>query len=348
MLKLKSLFSVFLAFILLASFNPFTLGSEDELTERFYPENMTESEIENTIKRIANGENVVFGNGVDYHGAENSDEGDSDEWEGDGKNKTHQWLTAVAMEMITNEFTLTSPFLSKNFFKLSASEKATLIQYSDWPDIYERENINSWHFYNARHGSLYGTNYWQNGYDNHTAKSRFVHWYNSAVSKYINHSRVDAYRDLGKALHYFQDLNSPPHTGDTFSTSLADKISAADTGLYKHRAYEKIADEMKATFRVTSGGLYTHHASNTLSSVADTAASHSFGQYSLAYSVVNSQGVVIYADSMRDSIRLPLQRSQRDTAGLIYRFFRDISDYDHSDYWCDEGIVYDDSKDVIA
>ncbi|MCL2081897.1 MAG: hypothetical protein FWH04_01490 [Oscillospiraceae bacterium] len=100
MLKLKSIISLFLAFILLASFNPFTLGTEDGLTEHFYPENMTESEIENAIKRITNGENVIFGKGIDYHGTENFDEGDSDEWEGDGRNKTHQWLTAVALNTL--------------------------------------------------------------------------------------------------------------------------------------------------------------------------------------------------------------------------------------------------------
>ncbi|MCL2083591.1 MAG: hypothetical protein FWH04_10230, partial [Oscillospiraceae bacterium] len=336
MLKLKSIISVFLTLALLASFNPFTLSSEDELTEHFYPENMTDEEIEAVIQRITNGENVIFGKGIDYHGAGNSDEGDSDEWAGDDRNKTHQWLTAVALNMITNEFPSSSGVIANNFFKLTASEKATMIQYSDWPDVNEKKDVNGWHFYHAKTG----LNLWQNGYDDHTAKTRFIYWYNLAVDKYKNHSRMDAYRDLSKALHYFQDLNAPPHTGDVADARFPFGYLSAGNQGRKHLAYEQEADSRKAEFRVTSGGLYSHHVSNSLSSVADTAANYSYGYYEFAY---NAESPLYEA-----SIRLPLQRSQRDTAGLIYRFFRDISDYDHSDYWCDEGIVYDDSKDVIA
>ncbi|MCL2081893.1 MAG: zinc dependent phospholipase C family protein [Oscillospiraceae bacterium] len=335
MLKLKSITALLLMFIFLLALIPDSQSEDknpDNQTEHFYIEEMTDLEIEAVIKLIANAEDVVFGDGIGFHGEKY---GDSDEWEGDGKNKTHQWLTAVAMEMITNEFTLTSPFLSKNFFKLSASEKATLIQYSDWPDIYETKDVNSWHFYygdiNSPH---YGTNYWRNHFDDHTAKSRFIHWYNSAVSKYRNHSRVDAYRDLGKALHYLQDLNAPPHTGDNTVNAIY--------VVGKHQKYEQTADERKAEFRVTSGGLYTHHVANTLSSVADTAARYSYGYYDITLTPP------MYTDSMYANMGLPLQRSQRDTAGLIYRFFRDVSAYDHDDHWCDEGIVYDDSKDVIV
>ncbi|MCL2083461.1 MAG: hypothetical protein FWH04_09565 [Oscillospiraceae bacterium] len=103
MLKLKSIIAILLIFATLSALVPGSHSednSAENQTERFHIDEMTEPEIEEVIQRIVNGENVIFGNGVDYHGAENSDEGDSDEWAGDDRNKTHQWLTAVALNML--------------------------------------------------------------------------------------------------------------------------------------------------------------------------------------------------------------------------------------------------------
>jgi hypothetical protein len=304
---------------------------EEIITEHFDIEEMTEEEIEDVIQRIANGEDVVFGEGIPFHSA--VDEFDDDVitplWHGKGINSTHQWLTARAFEILGNESSIAN--------NLNAANKAVIMQYSDWPDLSssgETVRQNSWHFYHAdRSSPFFGMNYWRNRHHEHTAKSRMIFWYDSGVENYRRGNSVGAYQDLGKALHYLQDLNSPPHTGDT-----AANTREAGNLATQHLLFENLADRMRDRFRVSTGGLYTNRWNN-LSVIADTAASYSFNLYGWAYN---------FNDTIAntDAIRLSLQRSQRDSAGLIYRFFNDVAGYIVG--CCTSGIDYSDSHAVIA
>ena len=106
MLKSKSITALFLAFALLFSLAPVSLGEDnglDPILEHFYLEDedgnlledLDKDEVAEVIQRIANAENVVFGDGVEFHGAEEEEEGAiSPLWLGKETNLTHQWLTA--------------------------------------------------------------------------------------------------------------------------------------------------------------------------------------------------------------------------------------------------------------
>ena len=348
MLKFKPLVALFLAFALLFSLAPASSGTDDytedefpsvveteepvgggfeeggsieegfvgeqQPLERFYIEDMTEEEIEAVLQRIANGENVIFGDGIPFDFEQSS----GSRWSGN-VNSTHQWLTGRAFELIADESPFT-PAVYSNYLCLSQANIATIVEYSDWPDTNEVSpvilgvNTNSWHFYHGNSGANYGTNYWRNYYDRHNAGSRLIFWYDSAVTKYNNGDRTGAFQDLGKALHYLQDLNAPPHTGDSFAWYEAP--GAATFAYLNHTPYEVAANNERAQHAVTSGGLYSFHRTNDLQTIIDTAAYNSYLYYNQAYS--SDRG---------DSIRAPLRRSQRDSAGLIYRFFNEVICY---------------------
>jgi hypothetical protein len=185
-------------------------------------------------------------------------------------------------------------------------------------------------------------NYWRNRHDEHTAKSRFIHWYTSAVENYKRENSVQAYRELGKALHYLQDLNSPPHTGD----SPNDALEASKLALGQHAPYEREANRQRENSRVENGGLYDLHGSNSLDIIANEAAQHSFSYYDYIRYYDGIQPPIVYRRSMYDAIPIVLGRSQIDSAGLIYRFFLEVAGY--RVWCCTGGIDYREYSDFIV
>ena len=111
---------------------------------------------------------------------------------------------------------------------------------------------------------------------------------------------------LGRALHYLQDLNVPHH--------------ASNTAAYvtNHLDFERLAEENMESFAIssiTSSDLVTI-ARQSLGTTADNSAEHARDWYPDASSVVESQNM--------DAIEATLERAQKDTAGILYKFMIDV------------------------
>jgi len=306
---------------------------EYEEPERFYTEYMTESEILELIDRIANGENVMFGDSVTYPapaGPEESSESRTADnsgtrWKAGSTYPTHQWLLGRGLTILGNDYSSI-----KN--KFSSAQITILANGVDGPD--ENSAENEWTYNNHFYHYPSGTNYWWNYINSKTAKSKFVYWYGEAVSHYLSESGVgmyatnyrnQAFEKLAYAIHYLADLGAPPHTGDRsfWPGAVISPIFTIAGGLYdavqagKHSDYEVDAHNVRTSYAVTSASYYTWYKNSSTSNIAETNASISYGYYSGAYSS--------NATTRQNAMKYPLQFTQQDIAGILYKFYLDTN-----------------------
>lgn len=266
-------------------------SKELEPLKKYYRENMTESEIENVITQIADGENAIFGDGaVDISAMSLQRWGSA--------NGTHQWAVSRGFAILGNEASE-----ARNCFNSSAV--STIMEYADWPDNNETSGNNNWHFYNW----YTKTNYWHQ--TSPTAKDRFIYWYESAVRQYRSGDKNTSFQSLGKAIHYLSDLGTPVHVGDqaTFDYQKGYYIINALAGI-EHGRYETQAGQIKQNYNVSSGGYYDYYLSYNLDGMADIVAETAHRYY-----VIGKSGRFQY----------PLENVQRNVAGLLCKFAVAIS-----------------------
>jgi len=294
---------------------------EDSAPEHFYQENMAEDEIFKVIDRISSGENVIFGDGIDYNQRDTLLQSGSgvisSGWSGglNGKNKTHQWLVTRAFKILSND----NPVIKNRF---TTNQIAVITEFSDWPDVKETNEMNNWHFY------YYHTKTNFQGNSKPTAKSKFIDWYNSAVNKYNrSHNDVklqtEAFQDLGKCIHYLSDLGTPVHTGDRAHTFWNGGIIADGLQAAKHVSWEFVADQVKKFHEVESSEYYSWYTSNTLSYITEVNACISYDFYSDTQNPLN---VGLYYGSMKSCLKY----TQKDVAGLLYKFYIDTNELQYN------------------
>lgn len=291
-----------------------------EEPEHFYPENMTEHEIAAVIERIANGEHAIFGDGVerdfsDQIEAPLSRSYSLTRWSSGTSYATHQWLVVRGWVILTNDY----PLIGNCF---TSAQIAQVQLGADWPDENETGPTTlagistfSSHFFNYPTG----TNYiWGSS---PTAKSKLISWYNSAVNKYKRSYgntdlRDEAFHDLGKAIHYLSDIGSPPHTGDR-AFDADDYSFIVDPGLaFFHACYETDADNNKTSYRINSSNLYSWYNVCGLDYIAEVNAGISYKYYP----GISSTGTTYW-----NSVKNPLELTQQDVAGLLYKFYKDTN-----------------------
>jgi len=285
---------------------PDDFAPDDSPLENYYSENMTDAEIDAVMQRIANGENVIFGDGVplDFSVELSARSSEPLRWK-QGIDKTHQWITGRAFAILAND----KPSVYSWF---TSDERRTTTEYSDWPDNNETSNKNDWHFYN----SPTGTNYYWNTKSTNTAKSRFTYWYNQAVSAGKNANWETAAQHLGKAIHYLSDIGAPPHAGDRASYILGVYWFNVNQGGY-HYMFESDAQDRRNLCTMSTSYYYTWYLDSTLSTIASTNASLSYSYY--------HDGYYGNTATRNDAIDTTLRFTQMDVAGLLYKYFYDVT-----------------------
>lgn len=193
-------------------------------------------------------------------------------------NKTHQRLAKKAYDYIDD--------LYPNVFPSGSEE---LIRYADFPDNnqYESEYRNNMHFYHGINKDNYMRGIVGGG---QTAKTRFMHHYNMALVLYGIGDKTEAYRSLGKALHYISDLSTPVHTGDQLPDAMIPiaialgPIGLAGIAIYiadmigNHMLFESIANDNTATF-LEEYNVSENLSSYSLSQMVETITSFSYNYY---------------------------------------------------------------------
>ena len=212
----------------------------------------------------------------------------------DGSYLTHGFITETALDVLTSKLSAADTFFTArcmNQLKLGSVK----------PDFDENDNTFAWHFYGPNGlNIIFGTT---------TAYSKFIEHYNNAVDRYEegNNTAIwDSMLILGRALHYLQDLKVPHHA------------SNAAAYVTNHLDFERLAEENMESFAIssiTSSDLVTI-ARQSLGTTADNSAEHARDWYPDASSVVESQNM--------DAIEATLERAQKDTAGILYKFMIDV------------------------
>lgn len=203
--------------------------------------------------------------------------------------KTHGYITQVAYDLIRDDN------IAANYFYTGKLTK--LVRGSVLPDADETAYAFAWHFYGEN-----GKNYLGGST---TAYSKCIEHYNSAVSLYTSGSTSDAMEELGRALHYLQDVNVPHHAKNAIA------------GLTNHSQFEKLAEENMESYAVSglTNSIYTD-ADNSLGTIIDYYADIARGWYAKASSGDNSQMLTAAGACVRNS--------QRATVTVLYKFMFDV------------------------
>jgi len=244
-------------------------------------------------------------------------------------NGTHRWFVAQGFEILGNE----QPTAAKWF---DEDARNIIREYVDWPDQNEKGDdffnniMGSWHSYRPEDGlNTIGRN-------NGTAKSRFMFWYEEAVRNYKAGKKQAGLQDLGKAIHYLGDLCSPPHVGERSFEMFRGKkafnpLRVARNGV-THLAYESVANALKRNYAIETGGLYAFATANSIEQIGHKTASYAVNYYavienSLIFPLTPEEAIAEIlngAEAETRAIKEPLERAQASTAGLLYRFYRDV------------------------
>lgn len=270
--------------------------------EHYYSEFMTNDEIIEVISRIANGENVIFGDGVyqEYY----YDQTDIQPfWGAPGTEATHQWIASRALTILNID-------KGAEYSKYIKYDTSKIVEAADWPDADEGDWAHDCHFYYYPDKS----NVW--GWLYPTAKDMFLTHYYNALSYYDN-AYLDksyitrAYQELGRAIHYLSDIGTPVHTGDHYKVPDINPLQLAN-----HVHYETYAQNNRKGYAVSSSSYYDKYATQSIGTIADTNARVSYGYYQDTWQSESSS-------TFLNSVKYPLQFVQMDIAGLLHKFYLD-------------------------
>lgn len=170
-----------------------------------------------------------------------------------GSTHTHQYIVNTALKILKND---------KGSTALNTEDiRDNILYFCDWPDTIGNETDSgtyAGHFYDPDTGKN-----WM-GQTSPTAKGRALTYFNSAVSDYKNGDKDDAYKCLGKGLHYVADLNEPHH---------ASNLTALNSN---HTEFEKYVDKNRTSFTIPgntlSNSIYTTATSKSVSTFLQSSA----------------------------------------------------------------------------
>lgn len=186
----------------------------------------------------------------------------------------------------------------KTFF--TKARKKAVIKGSVQPDIEGVSVAFKDHFYLPNGEGLMG--YPLSAYD------RFKAHYNGAVAQYKKGNATEAMNRLGMALHYLSDINEPHHSSG---------LSALNPD-NRHTAYEDWVEENHLSYKVSSmtASALSAYTGKTLLKIADASANVSRGQV---------DGVTTGSVArMQAATEVTLKRAQRDAAGVMYKFAKEV------------------------
>ena len=254
---------------------------------------MESDELNENDKKILRGEDFAYGNNDYFVSDRNmvvfSEDGNtiSPQWAGGGRTYTHQYITRVALMILSND--LVSNPLSQYTEALAVA--------SDKPD--EEENSAStfiWHFYDPDTGKTYTGG-------STTARTKLVEHYNAAVSAYNAGNITNAMDRLGRACHYVQDLSEPHHASN--KTVLNSK----------HGDFEDFVNENRSDYGTLTMGTesYNYGRNTSVSNMGHNFAVYAKSKLSLA------ENVNTFHQAALDTV----PKAQRNTACLMYKFMID-------------------------
>ena len=192
---------------------------------------------------------------------------------------------------------------ASEFFKNDEKEyKELFIKYSIQPDIDETQGIFKYHFYNP----ITETNFMN---EKDSALTRFKEHFEKAVSNYKMDNKNMAYQELGRAVHFMEDMNTPVHTAYELPSDSVKKLPM-------HVDFEKVCDQLcgecKLNLVAQSLKYYEINNFDTISRSAATLSADNF--YYLENNKMDKEELARYA----------VLNAQKNVSGILYRFFIEV------------------------
>ena len=192
---------------------------------------------------------------------------------------------------------------ASEFFKNDEKEyKKLLVTYSTQPDRDETQGIYKYHFYNP----ITETNFMN---EKESALKRSKDHFEKAVSNYKCGDKTMAYQELGRSVHFMEDMNTPVHTAYELPSDSVKKLQL-------HVDFEKVCDslcsECKLELVPHSLKYYEINTFDTISRCAATLSADDF--YYLENKKIDKEKLAKYAVS----------NAQKNVSGVMYRFFVEV------------------------
>ncbi len=211
---------------------------------------------------------------------------------------THRYVTETSFENIAE-------ICSKvNCFKISDRDYWKVVKdYSLKPDEDEIEGAFKNHFYNP----VTETNFMG---EKVSACTKCVDHYNKAIEYYQKNNKNLAYQELGRAIHFMEDLNTPVHTGYDLPTDAIFKFPL-------HVRFEKICDTINKECRCVMSfeSLKYFYENDVISLAKSSSLLSSDNFYYLNEEILNPE--VIAKNSVKNA--------QYNVTGILYKFFVKIN-----------------------
>ncbi len=285
-MKIKSCISIILVLVMLSC----NLVSAESTFET----------IKENIQDIANGSDNIIGEGAPYHSIYAQDDFEGS-WKSGDINKTHQFITARGMEILHND-------KGAHMADYLYAYGETLLEYSDWPDKHELDYLLCYgHFYDPTTGKNYIEELFNT--DTENAMDRLLSYSKSAVEKYKSGNRKEAIQELGKALHYLEDVGTPHHAANI----------PVHYYPFNHALFEKYADDVKKDYIVKSSDKYDGYADESF---------EDFIFNIVTDMTMNARSYLPYSrDEYENSVANTLPEVQKVVAAYLYRFLLEVEDF---------------------
>lgn len=190
-----------------------------------------------------------------------------------------------------------------NFLKNLQFYKELIIEYSNQPDIDENQGVYKYHFYNL----IIEANFMN---EKESALTKCKNHFNKAIEFYKDGNKTEACQELGRSIHFMEDMNTPVHT-------VYDQPTDAIFKLALHIDFEKECDNVceECKLKVVPEEL-DYYQVNSLDTIANSAATLSADNfYYLENGKIDKKTIAKNAVS----------NAQKKVLGMVYKFFSEVS-----------------------
>lgn len=219
---------------------------------------------------------------------------------------THRRVTSVGLENIAK---MNDELLKKKNEKILFNKKEEnywkiVEDFSIKPDEDENQGAYKYHFYNFINEKNYMG-------ERDSALTRCKEHFQNAVKNYKQNNKKKAYEELGRALHFIEDLNTPVHTVYQMSYEAVVKFPL-------HVKFEKECDDIckECNIRVNFDNM-KYYDVNSLDTICKSSAVLSENNFSKLEEKISKSKFIRIAKNA-------VYNAQEKVTGILYKFFNEI------------------------
>lgn len=215
---------------------------------------------------------------------------------------THRYVTERGLALVSE--------ISEHKNNISSDDKKyfnIIGDYSLKPDEDEIEGAYKFHFYNPSTE----TNFMG---EKKSALLKCTTHYNNALDYYKKNNKSMAFQELGRAIHFMEDMNTPVHVGYNLPTDAVFKLPL-------HVKFEKVCDSVNSNCKAEiNNESLKYFEANSVSTIAKSSAILASGGY---YRLDNDMS----KKSDEELAKNAVLNAQYKVTGLLYKFFSQVSSF---------------------